>query len=63
MLKLAQERMDLQDELASLTAEDDLDELITEFFEDRSELRERQGISYAAWREAGVLRDGLIRAS
>jgi hypothetical protein len=67
-LKLAQERIDLQDELASLTAEEDLDDLVMEFIEVAANYSERQGISYAAWREAGVpasvLRDaGLTRAT
>jgi hypothetical protein len=63
-LKLAQERMDLQAELESITAGDDLDELAGEFIEVAANYSDRQGISYAAWREAGVpaavLRDAGI---
>jgi hypothetical protein len=63
-LKLAQERMDLQDELAAMAPENDLDELAAEFIEVAANYSERQGISYAAWREAGVpaavLRDAGI---
>jgi hypothetical protein len=67
-LKLAQERIDLQAELAFLAADDDLDELVAGFIEVALNYSERQGISYAAWREAGVpasvLRDaGLTRAT
>jgi hypothetical protein len=53
-LKLAQERLDLQIELDALTLADDMEELIAEFVEVAANYSERQGISYAAWREAGV---------
>jgi hypothetical protein len=53
-LKLAQERLDLQDELDAMTPEYDIDELAAEFAEIAANYSDRQGISYAAWREAGV---------
>jgi hypothetical protein len=63
-LKLAQERMDLQAQLESVTPGDELRELSGEFIEVAANYSERQGISYAAWREAGVpaavLRDAGI---
>jgi hypothetical protein len=56
--------MDLRAELESMTAGDDLDELAGEFIEVAANYSERHGISYAAWREAGVpaavLRDAGI---
>ena len=53
-LKLAQERLDLQGELDAMTPEYDLDELAAEFVEVAANYSQRQGLSYAAWREAGV---------
>jgi hypothetical protein len=53
-LKLAQERMDLQAVLESMSAGDDLHELAGEFIAVAAHYSTRQGISYAAWREAGV---------
>jgi hypothetical protein len=66
-LKLAEQRMDLQAELESMMAADDLEELSGEFTEIAAHYSERRGISYAAWREAGVpaavLRDAGIGRS
>jgi hypothetical protein len=55
-LKLAQERMDLEDEFESMAAGDDLEDLAGGFIEVAADYSERHGISYAAWREAGVPR-------
>lgn len=51
---LIQERMDLEGELASLQAKADLTDLETGFIGAAKGYSERKGISYAAWREAGV---------
>jgi len=51
---LVQERMDLLSELASGDAQVDLVELEEAFVRAAKSYSERKGISYAAWREAGV---------
>jgi hypothetical protein len=53
-VRLTQERMNLQDELTVLEAGNDLGELEAQFVEVAASYSERQGISYAAWREIGV---------
>lgn len=53
-LQLVQERMDLQAELASKSNTVDLASLEEEFVNAAREYGDRKGISYAAWREAGV---------
>jgi len=53
-VRLTQERMNLQDELALLESGNDLAELEAQFTEVAASYSERQGISYAAWREIGV---------
>lgn len=53
-LKLVQERMDLETELAAMGQQIDLTELETEFVKVASSYGRRNGISYAAWREVGV---------
>lgn len=53
-VRLTQERMNLQDELAILDSGNDLGELEAQFVEVAASYSERQGISYAAWREIGV---------
>lgn len=53
-LKLVQERMNLQAELESMSVADNLDDLAAEFIEVAANYSERQGITYAAWREVGV---------
>jgi hypothetical protein len=53
-LQLVQERMDLTSELESKSNTVDLSELEEEFVSAAREYGERKGISYAAWREAGV---------
>ncbi len=61
-LRLIQERMDLQHELASLQAGADLAALEEAFVEAALGYSQRQGISYAAWRELGVQPSVLKRA-
>jgi hypothetical protein len=53
-VRLTQERMNLQEEVAMLEAGNDLGELEAQFVEVAASYSERQGISYAAWREIGV---------
>ena len=53
-LQLVQERMNLQNELASKSAVVDLSSLEKAFVKAASDYGRRKGISYAAWREAGV---------
>ncbi len=53
-LHLVQERMDLERELASSSETFDLSELEAAFVGAAKGYSERKGISYAAWREAGV---------
>jgi hypothetical protein len=53
-VNLVQERMDLESELAAKEAVVDLTELEADFIASVAEYSERKGISYAAWREAGV---------
>lgn len=54
-LQLVQERMDLEAELAAAAAPTvDLEALEKEFVEAAKGYSVRKGISYAAWREAGV---------
>jgi hypothetical protein len=53
-LQLVQERMNLQNELASKSATVDLSALEKAFVKAAQEYGRRKGISYAAWREGGV---------
>jgi len=53
-VNLVQERLNLQDELISLTAGTDLSELEDGFVDAAKGYSERRGISYSAWREVGV---------
>jgi hypothetical protein len=67
-LKLTQERIDLEAELAAFGSGQDLDELQSEFIAVAASYSRRQGISYTAWREIGVpaavLKDaGISRAA
>ena len=59
---LAQERINLQAELAAKDAAVDLAELEEGFVTAAKNYSERKGISYAAWREAGVDAAVLRRA-
>jgi uncharacterized protein YicC (UPF0701 family) len=53
-LQLTQERMDLERELSEAGTKVDLSALEEEFVKAASGYGERKGISYAAWRSAGV---------
>ena len=53
-LQLVQERMDLQTELSAKANTVDLGALEEEFVKAAREYGYRKGISYAAWREAGI---------
>lgn len=53
-VQLIQQRMDLQSELESKSATVDLAALEGDFVNAAAEYGQRKGISYAAWREAGV---------
>ena len=53
-LKLIQERRDLTDEMAAMQAKVDIGALETSFVKVAKGYSERQGISYASWREVGV---------
>lgn len=61
-LQLVQERMDLQEELAAKSHAVDLSSLEEEFVAAAREYGARKGISYGAWREAGVDAAVLKRA-
>ncbi|MBI2706332.1 MAG: hypothetical protein HYX32_13735 [Actinobacteria bacterium] len=53
-VELIQERLDLRAELDTYENKIDLADLEAEFIEAAAEYSERKGISYKAWREAGV---------
>jgi hypothetical protein len=53
-VKLYQERLDLGHELETMETKVDLSALETDFVKSALTYSERRGISYAAWREAGV---------
>lgn len=61
-LQLVQERMNLQTELATKSEAVDLSVLEEEFVAAAREYGERKGITYGAWREAGVDAAVLKRA-
>ena len=61
-LKLSQERLDLMNELASMSADDGMAEIEEDFVAIAAQYGNRQGISYAAWREVGVQPEVLRRA-
>jgi len=67
-VRLIQQRMDLQHELATKAEPVDLTSLEDDFVTAARDYGQRKGISYAAWREAGVdaavlRRAGISRAS
>lgn len=67
-LQLVQERLDLSTALESADRADDLAVLEAGFIQAAPAYSRRRGISYAAWREAGVPREvlraaGITRAS
>ncbi|CAB4563160.1 MAG: hypothetical protein ACK5CE_04820 [Actinomycetes bacterium] len=53
-LRLVQERRNLTDELETMSAAVDMTALEAEFVKVAKSYSERQGISYATWREVGV---------
>ncbi len=53
-LQLTQERIDLEEEMARLETDNDLDELEQAFTQVAKSYAERKGISYSAFRELGV---------
>jgi hypothetical protein len=61
-LQLVQERINLQRELTAADATTDLSTLEDEFVPAAGPYGQRKGISYAAWREAGVDPSVLRRA-
>lgn len=61
-VQLIQQRMDLQRELAAKDQHVDLGALEGDFVKSAREYGQRKGISYAAWREAGVDAAVLKRA-
>jgi hypothetical protein len=61
-LNLYQERMNLQDELETMGAKVDVSALEDDFVSVALSYSSRRGISYAAWREAGVGAAVLKRA-
>ncbi|HEX9529863.1 MAG TPA: hypothetical protein VF954_01900 [Acidimicrobiales bacterium] len=61
-LHLTQERMDLELELATKSEAVDLTALEDDFVEAAKDYGRRKGVSYAAWREAGVEAAVLKRA-
>jgi hypothetical protein len=61
-VQLIQQRMDLQSELESKGQTVDLAALESEFVKAARDYGQRKGISYAAWREAGVDAAVLKRA-
>jgi hypothetical protein len=53
-VELIQQRMDLEAELESMTDQPDISGLEAEFRDVVVSYSERKGLTYAAWREAGV---------
>ncbi|HEX2026908.1 MAG TPA: hypothetical protein VHF25_02795 [Nitriliruptorales bacterium] len=53
-VELIQKRLDIETQLAELEAQPDVDALEAEFKEAVQEYSDRKGITYSAWREAGV---------
>ena len=61
-LRLVQERRDLENELLSMDSAVDLSAIESSFVKVARSYSERQGISYAAWREVGVEASVLKKA-
>ncbi len=53
-VELIQKRLDLEERLVELGNEPDLESLEAGFIDAAAEYSERKGITYTAWREAGV---------
>ena len=60
-VELIQKRLDLEERLVSLQDEPDLEALESAFVDAAADYSERRGISYSAWREAGVPAAALKR--
>ncbi len=61
-VELIQKRLDLEERLVDLGDEPDVDALEQGFVDAAAEYSERKGITYSAWREAGVPAATLKRA-
>lgn len=61
-VQLAQERIDLEQELDRLENKPDISKAESKFVKAAKEYSERKGISYAAWRDAGVPAEVLRKA-
>ncbi len=61
-VELIQKRLDLEERLVELGQEPDIDALEKAFVEVAAEYSERKGITYPAWREAGVAAPVLKQA-
>jgi len=61
-LELAQRRIDLAAELEGFAVKVDLSDLRRDFIKHAKPYADRKGISYGAWREAGVSADDLKAA-
>ena len=61
-VELIQKRLDLEERLVELGEAPDMDALEQAFIEAAAEYSQRKGISYPAWREAGVPASVLKRA-
>jgi hypothetical protein len=61
-VELIQRRLDLEEQLIAMQDEVDLDALEQGFIEAAAEYSQRKGISYTAWREAGVPASALKQA-
>lgn len=59
---LIQKRLDLEERLISIDEEPDLEALEAAFVDAAAPYSERKGISYTAWREAGIPAATLKRA-
>lgn len=53
-VELIQKRIDLEERLIEIASEPDLEALEKDFVEAAAEYSRRKGITYSAWREAGV---------
>lgn len=58
-VQLVQERLDLLSKLETVSRRSDLDKHKEDFIKNAKAYSERKGITYAAWREAGVPADVL----
>ncbi len=61
-LELVQSRLDAEDQLRSLEVSVDVDALESDFVKHAASYSDRKGISYSAWREAGVSAPVLKKA-